>query len=234
LLDGALVWVVYLAIEPYFRKIWPRWLVSWVRLFDGRLRDPLVGRDVLVGAIFGVLVALLYDLYYLVPRWLGLESPAYGTISEYMQIASLAGLRHQIAQMFLVPGGEIHKQLIGVMMLLILRLVLRRNWLAYIGWGVLGVLILYPGSGLVYLDLTLVLVGMLLGIFVLVRFGLLALIVSTAMTSVLESAVITPNLSVWYSGQMLVMLAAVALVAIYAVRTSLGGNSLFGPGLLDD
>ena len=38
----------------------------------------------------------------------------------------------------------------------------------------------------------------------------------------------------WYSGDMLVMLAVVALVAIYAVTTSLGGNSLFGPGLLDD
>ncbi len=237
LLDGALVWVMYLAIEPYFRKIWPRWLVSWVRLFDGRLRDPLVGRDVLVGATFGVLVALLGDLYTLVPSWLGMESAAFHTMHRYvsyMEIASLAGLRHQVAQMFLIPGGEIHEDLIGVMMILLLRIVLRRNWLAYVGWVVLGVRLLNPDSGLVYLDLTIVLIWMLLALFVLVRFGLLALIVSTAMTSVIESATITSNLSVWYSGDMLVMLAVVALVAIYAVKTSLGGNSLFGPGLLDD
>jgi len=234
LLSGAIVCVVYLAIEPYFRKIWPRWLVSWVRLFDGRLRDPLVGRDVLFGLLFGVLGAILSGLYCLAPRWLGLESPVYGTIPDYSGIASLAGLRHEVAFVFLIPCGEIGNNLIGVMMLLLLRIVLRRNWLAYLGWIVLGVLIFYPGSGLVYWDLTYVLIRMLVGVYLLVRFGLLALMVSTATAALLESAAITPNLSAWYSGQMLVMLAVVALVAIYAVKTSLGGNSLFGPGLLDD
>lgn len=234
LFSGAIVCVVYLAIEPYFRKIWPRWLVSWVRLFDGRLRDPLVGRDVLFGLIFGVLSVLLRDLYYLAPRWLGLEAPNYGTLSNYMEVASLAGLRHQVAQIFFILGGEIYFTLIGVMMLLLLRIVLRRNWLAYIGWVVLGVLLLSPDSGLAYLDLALVLIRMLIILFVLVRFGLLTLMVTAGITNVLESAAITSNLSAWYSGDMLVMLAVVALVVIYAVKTSLGGNSLFGPGMLDD
>ena len=57
-----------------------------------------------------------------------------------MEVASLAGLRHQVAQFFFILGGEISNTLIGVMMLLLLRIVLRRNWLAYIGWVVLGVL----------------------------------------------------------------------------------------------
>ena len=163
-----------------------------------------------------------------------MESPVYNTINQYMEVASLAGLRHEVAQVFFIPGGEINKNLIGVMMLLLLRIVLRRNWLAYLGFVVLGVLIKYPGSGLVYLDLTFVLTIMLVGLFMLVRFGLLTLIVSTGITSVLESAAITPNLSAWYSGDMLVMISVVALVAIYAVRTSLGGNTLFRPGVLDD
>jgi len=234
MLSGAIVCVVYLAIEPYFRKIWPRWLVSWVRLFDGRLRDPLVGRDVLFGLIFGVLSVLLRDLYYLAPRWLGLESPTYGTLRNYMEVESLAGLRHEVAQIFWIPGGGIVSSLIGVMMLLLVRMVLRRNWLAYIGFVILGVLLFYPNSGLVYLDLTFVLTLMLLGVFLLVRFGLLALLVSSTTTSLLGSAAISPNLSAWYAGDMLVMLSVVALIAIYAVKTSLGGNSLFGPGLLDD
>ena len=111
---------------------------------------------------------------------------------------------------------------------------MRRNWIAYIVWIVMGALYFFPRSGLLYLDLAFVLTMMLIALLVLVRFGLLTLMVGTAMTSVLESAAITPNLSVWYSGDMLVMFSAVALVAIYAVRTSLGGNSLFGPGILDD
>ena len=52
-------WLFYLAIEPYVRRLWPHALVSWVRLLDGRFRDPLVGRDVLFGLLAGVGMQLL-------------------------------------------------------------------------------------------------------------------------------------------------------------------------------
>ena len=35
------------------RRRWPQTLISWTRVLAGRLRDPLVGRDVLVGAACG-------------------------------------------------------------------------------------------------------------------------------------------------------------------------------------
>ena len=47
----GLAYVFYLAIEPYARRLWPRMLVSWVRILDGGFRDPLVGRDLLVGRL---------------------------------------------------------------------------------------------------------------------------------------------------------------------------------------
>ena len=46
------VWLYYIALEPYVRRFWPQMIVSWVRLFDGRWKDPLVGRDVLIGCAF--------------------------------------------------------------------------------------------------------------------------------------------------------------------------------------
>ena len=49
----GLAGLMYLALEPYARKLWPRALISWVRLLNGRFRDPIVGRDVLVGCIQG-------------------------------------------------------------------------------------------------------------------------------------------------------------------------------------
>ena len=49
----GLVYVFYLALEPYARRLWPHMLVSWVRLMGGRFRDPLVGRDLLIGALYG-------------------------------------------------------------------------------------------------------------------------------------------------------------------------------------
>jgi hypothetical protein len=50
---------LYLTIEPVLRRTWPESLVSWIRLFEGRLRDPRVGRDVLFGLIGGVGTAVV-------------------------------------------------------------------------------------------------------------------------------------------------------------------------------
>ena len=46
----CLVWIFYMALEPYVRRIWPEMVISWSRLLAGRWFDPLVGRDVLAGA----------------------------------------------------------------------------------------------------------------------------------------------------------------------------------------
>ena len=57
-----MVWVNYIAIEPFVRRLWPELLVSWSRLLEGRLRDPRVGRDLLVGTVIGVFTVVLTTL----------------------------------------------------------------------------------------------------------------------------------------------------------------------------
>jgi hypothetical protein len=52
---AGLLWLGYLAIEPYVRKHWPDSLISWTRLRAGRPRDPLVASHVLIG--FAMLLA---------------------------------------------------------------------------------------------------------------------------------------------------------------------------------
>jgi serine/threonine-protein kinase len=76
LLAGGMVWLLYLALEPAVRRTWPDMLIGWTRLLAGGLRDPRVGRDVLIGVSAGVLVTLLAGLHPLVPPWLGLPAPA--------------------------------------------------------------------------------------------------------------------------------------------------------------
>jgi hypothetical protein len=49
------------------RRTWPESLVGWIRLLDGRLRDPRVGRDVMLGLLAGlgtavVLIAVQWSL----------------------------------------------------------------------------------------------------------------------------------------------------------------------------
>jgi len=68
-------WVLYIALEPYVRRRWPATLVSWSRLLAGGFRDPLVGRDVLVGCLFAAFIVAMGSLGLFVPSWLGHPPP---------------------------------------------------------------------------------------------------------------------------------------------------------------
>lgn len=54
---AALAAVGYVVIEPFVRRRMPRALVGWNRLLRGRIADPLVGRELLVGLALGVALA---------------------------------------------------------------------------------------------------------------------------------------------------------------------------------
>ncbi len=72
LFNAGAMWLFYIAVEPYVRRRQPELLISWFRVLAGRFRDPLVGRDVLVGCLFGAIIHLLYGhLLVVLPAWLG-------------------------------------------------------------------------------------------------------------------------------------------------------------------
>lgn len=95
---ALLAWANYVALEPYARRVWPETLIGWSRLVAGRVRDPLVGRETLIGTVGGVVLALLPHLRILVPAWSGLASPI---PIEGFQGENLEGL----AAMFPLLGG---------------------------------------------------------------------------------------------------------------------------------
>ena len=56
---GLGFWLLYLALEPFARRRWPQMLISWTRALSGSWRDPLVGRDMLIGAAVGTAAGLI-------------------------------------------------------------------------------------------------------------------------------------------------------------------------------
>ena len=72
LLSGALIAFLYLAVEPFVRRHTPHLLIGWARLLEGRWRDPRVGRDVLVGALLGLVLAFLLAFSNALPSWIPL------------------------------------------------------------------------------------------------------------------------------------------------------------------
>ncbi|MEJ2244953.1 MAG: hypothetical protein P8Y80_02525, partial [Acidobacteriota bacterium] len=55
-------WLMYIAFEPFARRHWPGLLISWNRLLAGNYRDPLVGRDLLIGCASAV-VAIIFSAF---------------------------------------------------------------------------------------------------------------------------------------------------------------------------
>jgi hypothetical protein len=65
-------------------------------------------------------------------------------------------------------------------------------------------------------------------LFVLARFGLLAVVVSLEVSTILQWFPITTDLSAWYSGIGLTGMLLLLGLTAYAFYTSLGGQPLFG------
>jgi serine/threonine-protein kinase len=220
-LIGAMVWIAYMAIEPFVRRRNPQMLVSWTRLLAGEWRDPLVGRDILAGCVAGAVAGIFFPLGEALSRWLELSDVAYRP-----PLAALDGV-HGLAWAMLSPmafGPAI------VFILLLLNvfalMVLRRAWLASV--LVLAVVPLILSSRLDAGAVVLVtaLIGTwVLPLIVLTRFGLLGGLATTLITGFLFNPLTFH--SVWYAHVTYIALFLVAAVVLYAFKTALGGRRVF-------
>ena len=137
LLFAAVTWTFYLALEPFLRRLWPEMIVSWVRLLDGRFRDPLVGRDVLVGLLVAAALALVTRSM-VVASCVGLVPHRPDQVGPPIEIemSNLAGLRDSIGNLGAVPAASLIISLGLMTLLLLCRLVLRKRWLAMGAWSI--------------------------------------------------------------------------------------------------
>jgi len=69
------MYILYLGLEPFVRRAWPGMLVGWTRFVGGRIRDPIVGHDILIGVACGAALALVTFATLVVPPMLGLSEP---------------------------------------------------------------------------------------------------------------------------------------------------------------
>jgi serine/threonine-protein kinase len=131
LFQAGLFWIFYLAVEPQIRKVWPRILITWSRLVGGSVRDPLVGRDLLVGTAAGLLLTIVTLLYQYVPLVLGRPEfePVSSNLDPMLGPAALIGtLADQLA-------ASIQNGMLGVLGLALFRMILRSTGAAFAASG---------------------------------------------------------------------------------------------------
>jgi serine/threonine-protein kinase len=228
LFTAVLFALLYIAVEPYVRRRWPDRLISWTRLVSGRWRDPMIGRDVLIGIVAGLAHVLIAAWAEKLNEVLtGLPAvPHSGKLQ--LLISPLAGLSLFASA---VPTG-VAFGLVLMTVLMLLTIILRRRWLA--------VTALFAIMFIGYLSASLEIGAMpafllVAAIYTLVpaRYGLLAA-AAMHMTFLAIFFAPLPDALAWYTARGLVPLLLLLALAIWAFFTSLGGQRAFAANLLDD
>lgn len=224
-------WVVYMAFEPFVRRRWPGRIISWSRVLAGGFRDPLVGRDILIGAAFGLGVIMCnFYLANLVPQWLGYPAGIPWWDFPATQLLGLRSFAHGITQQIF---AGIFQSFILLFFLLLLFIVLRRERLAALAlWAIMAVTLSLTHESAAGIPFSCL--AAFLTILVLYRYGLLALISTVFFIHLLIFFPITSDLSAWYAADFVLALIVSLALVVFGFYTSLAGEPLFRGALTDD
>jgi len=229
-LQAFVIWVLYLAIEPYVRRHWPHRLIAWTRLLGGGWRDPLVGRDVLVGTCVGAGLACLFGLYQWLPVYLG-GPPA---IPESNNLTALLGARQSLSAIldYVVQAVSLG---MGVMVLLaLLRLGVRRDWLAAaIVIGLMTARSALSGTLSPWVAIPFWAIFWSIPTLAALRYGLLTLVTGMFVALLVVEMPLTSRVDHWTFASTAWTMTVVLLVAFWGFRASLGKTSVLDDRLID-
>ena len=251
----AFVWLLYIALEPHLRRVWPETMIGWSRLLAGSPRDPLVGRDVLVGVLVAIGAALSLALHTLLRIWLGrpLQFPVGASSNPFDGMAAssdlLLGGRYALSRIIgsvmSIPvwGGT----MLPFLLLFVLYVLFRRRSLAMAAM-ILGYTVNYVvthGGWLLanapadhfapsVADVVLFAAFQTAIVLVAVRSGLLTTLVAWLVSVLLTLLPIAVDSSVPYASSSRLIVATVIALAAYGWHTALAGRPMFGAVFLRD
>jgi len=232
---GMATWLMYMAIEPHLRRVWPEVLIGWSRVLTGRFRDPRVGRDVLIGACTGILIGWAPHVRALALRWVGLPSPILGvsTIGP-LPIGQLAvSARHGLEFVLLLMVTAISAVLALTVALVIFKILLRSRTAA-----ALALVVLFALMGLAVSEtqgvrgaewvsrLGSVAIGATLFVLVLVRFGALSMIAAMWVSLLTQQMPVTFDWSAPYAESSWLTVGMILALTFYGFRTTLAGRPI--------
>jgi hypothetical protein len=213
------LWLMYLAIEPYFRQKWPYTLISWSRLVGGKFRDPMVGRDLLLGALAGTATTLLAAFCYMALPLMGVSQGK----PPLVGLGALRGIKEVAGQILAMQREAITDPMFLMVILVLATSAFRNRKLAFgLTWALFT-----AGAGMligVENAINWAVVGFIIAAYltILIRVGLLAAIAFQLMNFLLLNFQMTADLLAWYAGGTVVVMAIGVAIAIYGYRTSVG------------
>ena len=227
----GLAYIFYLALEPYARKLWPRMLTSWVRLFDGRFRDPLVGRDVLMGLL---LAAALPVLGWLHLAFKGRSSNVLPSmVVDDPVVETLHGFSGAPLGWLMLASSIMFGLFVLVTIIFVCRLLFRKDWLAmipllliFMSWSATDGLTVWNVVQSVFFA-TMIWVALF-------RFGLLTLGVMMIAMEPLKNLPLTFDLTAWWAVSTWVTVVPLLVLALWSFHAALAGRPVFRDRLFEN
>jgi predicted Ser/Thr protein kinase len=237
---GGVMYLVYLAVEPFVRKSWPTMLVGWSRALTARGRDAVIGRDIVIGVACGLALQVIDQTKMLLPRLLGWPEP----IPQMPPLAVLEHTRYFIPTITSSMNNGLQNALISVMFFTIFREIVRRftmplnlkrvspetvaAGLALLLTALIGMALSSNEHTPLWLRAVEQCVGAVVFLVVLLRYGLLATAVGFTINSLAGRMLLTLNPDALYSGSSLVALALIFAVALLGLWMARAGEPMFG------
>jgi hypothetical protein len=213
--SGGMTWIGYVAIEPLIRRRWPHMLISESRLIAGLFRDPMVGRDVLVGVAIGLSLMFVRELAAVLPGASAYQSANLALTSIRYVVWFLGG-----ALMLAAYGPIIGATLLVGFHALTRNLRVTMALLAVLGGGfMIGDVVGPMWARVIFALITAVAVLLML-----FRFGLLAYSAAVFTYVFLRRMPITLDTADWFFGRSAFALAVVFALAFYGFIVSLAGK----------
>ncbi len=224
MLVAGLIWLFYLALEPYVRRLRPWTLISWARLLGGGWRDAVVGRDSLIGMVWGAVLAAAFFAAQRVPVLLGRPAP----LPNSGEVDALARTTRLVADVVSLPISSTLLGLGCLLLFLVLRFLTRRDLpAAALLVGLLTLSLLVGAEESAWLMLPLGILFYVSYAVLLLRFGVLSAIAGAFTADLLIGMPLLPDPGRWTGSASVVVVPLLVLLAVLAFRSAVGGTAPF-------
>jgi hypothetical protein len=229
LVATSVLWLIYLAVEPYVRRFWPDGILGWTRLMSGYVHDPRVGRDVLIGCTVGVGLTVVEALYNLLPPLLGRAS-AIPTFQS--NVTAFDGGGTLLSLVFDTFISGIFAAMFAVLGYVLLRLAFRRTSFTVTAAVALMTLVqanaVLTSAAPMWMAALFQLCVIATVTTIIVRYGLLVTAMALSVFGMLDEIPLTMSLSHWTATTSNLAIAVVLAITLFGFYASRAGQPLFG------
>ncbi len=217
---SGVIWMLYLALEPWIRRHWPQTIISWSRLLSGSVRDPLVGRDILFGVILGVVWILVFQIRSIPMMHMG-ASPGLTSTDALM------GGRQAMGAWLQQWPQSIQTTLVFFFVLFGLKVLLRKEWIAAIVFVAIFAVPRALTSSYMTVEMPAQILVYAIAVLIVLRFGLVPLACAVFTINLMANVPLSADFSAWYMSTSILAVLSVVILAGWGFYHSLGGEPLW-------